>query len=63
MKTMMDFVKERMLQLAKEDSGNAGGWEQVDDMAHLKLTVDYADYFILAMADVLKTMPYPKIGE
>jgi hypothetical protein len=58
-RTALDFVKERMFMLAKEDSKNVGGWEAVEDMARLKMSIDYEGYFILATAELLKTIPYP----
>lgn len=59
-KTAFDFIKEQMYELAKSDSTSAGGWEAVEDMAKLKMNVQYQEYFIAATIKYLQTQPYPK---
>lgn len=58
-KTAENWVKERMFEMAKQESTSAGGWEAVEDMAHMKIKLDYDHYFIAAMCDYLATQPYP----
>lgn len=58
-KTAFDFIKEKANENAKRDSSSAVGWEAIDDLASLKLNVDFEHYFIEAVLEYLKTQPYP----
>lgn len=54
------FVKERMQKDAEADSKNAGGWEAVRDMASMKISTNFTDYFIAGLVEYLETLPYPQ---